>query len=101
MEEDNSNIYLKQLKNLITDFIRGLPVKVYLFGSRAQGTSNKLSDIDIAILPLQQLPNDFMTNLKERIEESTIPYSVDVIDLSQVDDEFKRKILAKAIEWKD
>lgn len=95
------NPYLQILRNLIRNYVENYQVKVYLFGSRAKDTAHKLSDVDIAILPLQPLPSHFMTNLKEAIEESTLPYSVDIVDLSKVDLPFREKILAEGIEWKD
>src|SRR5437016_5456511 len=47
------NPYLDMLKRLILKYSHGYSVKVYLFGSRAKNTAHKLSDIDIAILPIQ------------------------------------------------
>ncbi len=100
MQKD-SNPYLEKLRKLINIYTKGYSVRVFLFGSRAKGKEHKLSDVDIAILPLKTLPASFVANLKEKIEESTIPYSVDLVDLSQVDAPFREKILAEAIEWKD
>ena len=96
-----SNPYLNSLRELISQYTKGYPVKVYLFGSRARDKEHKFSDVDIAILPTQPLPTSFISQLKEAIEESTIPYSVDIVDLSQVDETFREKILAEGIEWTD
>jgi len=101
MTNPNTNLYLNQLRKLVNEHIKGHKVKVYLFGSRAKGKERKLSDVDLALLPLEPLPSDFLSNLKDKIDESTIPYFVDVIDLTQVDKEFREKILSEAIEWKD
>src|SRR5579872_3121587 len=100
MHSAKPNRYLLMLQKLISDYSKGYQVKVYLFGSRAKGKVHQASDVDIAILPLGSLPKDFFSVLKEKIEESAIPYKVDVIDLSQVDKKFREKILAEGIEWK-
>ena len=100
-QNKDNNPYLKTLRELIIRYTLNHKIKVYLFGSRAQGREHKLSDVDIAILPAEPLSPGFIASLREKIEESTIPYSVDIIDLSQVDASFRKKILAEAIEWKD
>jgi len=96
-----NNKYIQQLRKLIIDFLAGYNVRVYLYGSHAKGTTHKTSDVDIAILPKGKIPKDLFSRLREAIEESTIPYNVDVTDLTQVSDEFRRQILKDAILWKD
>ncbi len=97
----NQNNYLLQLKQLILSYTKGCPVKILLFGSQAKNTTHRHSDIDIAILPIAPLPIHFITKLREKIEESTIPYHVDLVDLSQTDEKFQNKVLQEGIEWKD
>ena len=75
------------------------PARLYLFGSRARGEAARASDIDIAILPDAPLEPGTLARIRDALEESTIPYEVDVIDLSSVDERFRRKVLAEAIEW--
>lgn len=89
------------LKQLILLYTNDYRVKVWLFGSHAKGNSRRYSDIDIAILPGESLPGSFISDLKEKIEQSTIPYSVDLVDLSQVNEEFRQKVLKEGIIWKD
>ncbi len=75
--------------------------RLYLFGSRARGDAAGGSDIDIAILPEAPLEPDTLARIRDALEESTIPYEVDVIDLSRVDEALRRKVLAEAIPWND
>jgi predicted nucleotidyltransferase len=93
--------YLDKLKLLILAHTKNYPVKVFLFGSHAKNTTHRYSDIDIAILPIAPLPMNFISELKEKIEESTIPYHVDVVDLLQTDENFRDKVLKEGIIWKD
>ena len=59
---------------------RGLSVR-----SWATGKAHRGSDIDLAILPKRTLPPETMSLLREKIEESDIPYRVEALDLTQTD----------------
>ena len=76
------------------------PAQLFLFGSRARGDAARASDIDIAILPDAPLEPGTLARIRDALEESTIPYEVEVVDLSSVDESFRRKVLAEAIAWK-
>lgn len=56
--------------------------KIYLFGSRAKGSASEYSDYDIAIESATPIRNK-LSHVKTLIEDSTIPYKIDLIDLSQ------------------
>lgn len=62
-------------------------------------SSAPASDIDIAILPGAPLEPGTLARIRDALDESTIPYEVEVIDLSSVDESFRRKVLAEAIAW--
>ncbi|MDR1997590.1 MAG: nucleotidyltransferase domain-containing protein [Candidatus Margulisbacteria bacterium] len=66
---------------------------VYVFGSRAKGSARKYSDLDIAI-DAHGRAVDFSKEcaLKCALEESDIPYRVDVVDWNSVPPEFKTLI---------
>lgn len=55
--------------------------QIYLFGSRARGDASEYSDIDIAIKGSKPLKNT-LASVRFAIEESQIPYKVDLVDLS-------------------
>jgi hypothetical protein len=55
----------------------------------------------LALLSDDPLPADLVARLKGEFEESTIPYTVDVIDLSQVDEPLREKVLREGREWPD
>lgn len=53
--------------------------KIYIFGSRAKGTNDKGSDIDLAIM--NEGVDDFkILKIKADFEESSLPYFVDLIN---------------------
>ena len=92
---------LEQLRQLVLCALEERNARVYLFGSHARGDVRHASDIDVAILPGEQLPAVFFSQLKEIIDESTIPYEVDVIDLGKVSPTFREEVLRTGIKWRD
>ncbi len=74
--------------------------KIYLFGSRAQGSHVRSSDIDIALDNQKEISSKILGLIKEEIEKSIIPYFVDVVDLHSVDDKMKEQILKHGVLWK-
>ena len=57
---------------------------VFLFGSRARGNSRPTSDIDMAV-SLKSPAGTLISRLRENFENSTIPFTVDVVDLGSCD----------------
>ena len=98
MREDDK--YLIRLKRLILDFLRDYDVKVFLFGSRARSDSRDSSDVDIGLLPGAGFKLHLISLLREAIEESTIPYKVDVINLNETSPEFREEVLKEGVVWK-
>jgi len=92
---------LERLKNIARDLFKGEHVTVILFGSRARGDYFETSDMDIGILPRKEINRGKIALLRERIENSNIPYKVDVVDLSQASKEFTDNVLEEGvIIWK-
>ncbi len=91
---------LKVLENMVTDAFKDSEVKIVLFGSRARGDYVNTSDIDIGILPKANINKKKLVLLREKVENSNVPYKVDVVDLSQTSKEFTEKALREGILWK-
>ncbi|MBC8120708.1 MAG: nucleotidyltransferase domain-containing protein [Gemmatimonadaceae bacterium] len=72
-----------------------------MFGSWVKNTQHRNSDIDLAILSHQPLPGGLLATLREQLEESTIPYRVDVVDLSAASPEFQERVNREGIVWID
>jgi uncharacterized protein len=92
---------IEQLRRIVFEALGEHDAAVYLFGSHARGEVRQASDIDIAILPRGALPRGFFSDLADTIEESTIPYDVDLIDLRQVDPKFREEVLRTGVKWRD
>ena len=86
---------IEQLKHFLTHTFPN--AHIYLFGSRARGDASEYSDIDIAIESNDPI-KEKLSNVRFMIEESLIPYKVDLIDLSKAP--YLKKIIEKeGIQW--
>ena len=65
-------------------------VKVWVFGSRANWTTKDSSDLDIALEGENKLSHKLLGTLKDAFEDSTLPYTVDFVDLNQIGDSFRQ-----------
>jgi len=90
----------KYKKNIISIIRKHIPeCKIYLFGSRAKKRSHEGSDIDIAIEAKDKIGRRIIYKIKNEIEETNIPFFVDIIDLKSADKEFKESIYKDLILW--
>ena len=92
---------LNEVRQIVREILKEETVTVYLFGSWARGNPTSLSDIDIAIQAHTPLPPGSLARLRERLEESRVPYRVDVVDMDNVSLTFKQRIDQEGIQWKD
>ncbi len=92
---------LAEAGRIIREGLNGCRARVYLFGSRARGEGGRSSDIDVAVLPLSPLPGWILSALREDLEESRVPYRVDLVDLSMADPSFRELVLREGRLWID
>lgn len=81
--------YITYITNVFSEYLKDY--KLFLFGSRAKGMAKKFSDIDLAV------KSDYLTPaIKAKIEfvleNSTLPYKVDIVDLNNITDDFRKLI---------
>jgi len=94
----NITIYtIPDLKEFLINYFKNRKVKIYLFGSRARSDNSRFSDIDIAFLPEEDISRDLVI-IKEIIEESYLPYKVDLVDLSK-STELIEVVLKEGVRW--
>ena len=97
----NKNIYLNQVRKILLDHLKGYRFQLFLFGSQTTQQAGRTSDIDVGILPMAPLPKGLLSEIREELEESHIPYPVDLVDLSRSNPEFLQHISQKGIRWND
>ncbi len=88
---------IDDLKHFMRKYFEGCRVEIYLFGSRARGTHVEGSDIDIAILSEEDI-SDRIAILRAILEESNLPYKVDVVDLNRAL-YLKDRVMEEGIRW--
>lgn len=79
--------HLDLVKRILNERVPG--VRAWAFGSRAKGTAQKFSDLDLAIAA--ELPVGFHTLalLEEDLADSDLPMKVDVVDLLSLSPAFR------------
>jgi uncharacterized protein len=91
---------IEELRRMVLAALGEHDAAVWLFGSCARGESRQHSDIDIAILPRDELPRGFFSVLRADIEESKIPYDVDLVDLRHADTAVVGAVRREGIPWR-
>jgi predicted nucleotidyltransferase len=90
---------IEELKRMVLDALGDHEAEVWLFGSCARDEVMQHSDIDIAILPHDDLPDAFFASLTGDIEDSAIIYDVDVVDLRRADPALVDEIRHEGVAW--
>ncbi len=89
------------IKDICKTVFENAEVEVVLYGSRARNTPREGSDIDLAVIAKGDL-HEKVYRFRECLEESTIPYTIDVIELRDVSDCFKENVENEGIVvWKN
>ncbi|MCY4583996.1 MAG: restriction endonuclease subunit S [Chloroflexi bacterium] len=72
-------------------------VKVWVFGSRANWTTKDSSDLDLAIEGEGNLSHHVLGALRDAFEDSTLPYTVDVVDLNRIGESFRQIVESQQV----
>lgn len=76
--------------------------KIYLFGSQARGTANRISDIDIAIDEGDKIKAiNRIAEARDMLNSSDIPHKIDVLDFHSVSKIMKELIIKDRVIWKN
>jgi len=92
---------LAKVRDLIANELGGYDAQIYLFGSWAKCKERRTSDIDIAIQHDGRISPYIFTQIRFLLEESTIPYRVDVVNLRTAGSVLAEKVKKEGILWKD
>ncbi len=87
---------------IISDIlIKYLPkdVQVFVFGSRAKNQTKFNSDLDLAIKSKIKIDQKTIYNLKEDLIDAPIAYKIDILDLNDIDEDFKKTIEPDFVEF--
>ena len=95
------NKYLAKIKKAVLEILKDEEVKIILFGSRAREDNHRCSDVDIGILPYGRMDEKKLIFLRDKIEDLNIPYKVEIVNLLETSQDFRRQATKEAIVWKD
>ena len=87
-------------KSIILEGLKDSDCKVFLFGSRATKDNHRFSDMDIGIIPGKNLDEKILFELREKLNESVVPFKVDIVDFTNVSENFKNEALKNIVDWK-
>ena len=76
--------FLDELKSIF----KTAASEILAYGSRVDGTAHEGSDLDLALVGEGDLPK-----LKSALEESNIPFLIDVVKFKDVPESFQKQIL--------
>jgi len=85
------------LKSILIDPLKNEDSKVWIFGSRATGRFRKFSDIDVLFETSKPLPVAFLSQIKEKLEESNLPIKVDIVETIHLAESYAEQILKDRI----
>jgi len=92
--------YVEQVKDIVLGALAPYAASVWLFGSRARGDATPASDVDVAVDPHEALPPALLSELDEALEESSVPYFVDLVDLGRADESFRARVRREGVVWR-
>ena len=84
----------KEDAKILKEIFRGLD-SVYVFGSRVKDTHGKFSDLDVCLK--DSISEYKIELLREKLENSDLPFKVDLVEYNKVSDAFKKIIDQDAI----
>ena len=83
------------IKKILSKHVPGLEVRV--FGSRVNGGAKPYSDLDLAIVGKDKIPQEVFIELKYAFHESSLSFRIDVLDWHRISPEFQKIIGQKYI----
>jgi len=87
--------YLQQINKKISRFNQGKNLKFFIFGSSL--AKGHFGDIDLGVVG--NIENMELSELRDEFADSTLPYSVDIVEFNKVSKEFKDNVFDNKILW--
>lgn len=84
-----------ELQRIIWQYLKPGETKAFIFGSQATNKAWRGSDVDLGIEG--EVTQNQLIKLREAIENSTIPFTVDVVNFNQMNQDFVKTAKAKTI----
>lgn len=86
------------LRRAVIDPLKAKGARVYIFGSRITGKHHSHSDVDLLFSVDEPLSAGFLATVKEQIEESNFPYTVDLVDEKELAESYRGSVFSQRQE---
>lgn len=86
------------LEEIVKKYAVDQTYRVVVFGSRATGQAKKYSDLDVALIGHNPVSNRVMAYLSEALDNSSLPYTVDIIDFNKASPRLQSQIQTQGQE---
>ena len=92
----------KLLHELVIQPIRKHGGRIFIFGSRVSGSHHPHSDVDLLFKMSSEtkLQMGFLSQIREAIEESRFPFTVDLVDEEDLAESYRESVFKTRIELK-
>lgn len=90
----------RAIASLLDPLVRQSSAELILFGSRARGDARPTSDIDIALRAPQPIAPDLLAVARQSLEDSNVPFNIDLLDYAAASSEMKRAIDREGVAWR-
>ncbi len=85
--------FFEEIREVFERYLKGTGSVVYAFGSRVAGTTKQYADLDTAIdFNGEKLPEMKEIRIKNGLDDTYVPFRVDVVDYNTISDDFKESI---------
>jgi hypothetical protein len=84
---------VEEVVRVVCGHLHGERLRMYLFGSWAQGRALSVSDLDIALDAGRPIEPAIVQKIADAVDELPTLRKVDVVDLQAVDREFRQRVL--------
>lgn len=88
------------LDKLVIEPLKKQTAQVFIFGSRTGTKHHPHSDVDILFQMKNNdfLPPGFLSKIRENIEESRFPFTVDLVDRAELASSYQQSVFASMVE---
>lgn len=90
LTSEQFKIVLKILEDVLSK--GSVSVDVFAFGSRVKGGYRPNSDLDLWLKSKEKFPRRILSELRERFEESHLPFKVDLLESSHLNETITKSI---------
>jgi len=93
LEHESAEELKAKLREIVGKHVDLSRYTLFFFGSRVQGRGDERSDVDVGIEGPESVPGHVMEEIREAIENLPVLYTIDIVDFTDVSEDFRREAL--------